>query len=261
MQGQSRAFIFPSFWHVLLSLGMRIYCLFSILTGILESKKSFKALCPKSAELLRPYSYDFESLARCVCLTWHLNLLLAFFLLDSKVPLAVYRKGCMEVPGWVTELNEYYLPFNIMTPYNKGIAASKKSALKVVPQQSWQFHKFFFTHRISTLEWFAVGLLCVIFCCHTQLQHTTPLVNWLSSILKIHFPPSCSKQNWKNTSSFQKQSVSESWPGEITTFFMTFKILTFSEITSVDASDSGEICDLALFPQAVYILCKALSRH
>lgn len=126
MQGQSRAFIFLTFWHVLLNLAVRIYCLFSILTGISETKNSFKALCPKSAELLSPYSYDFESLARCACLTWYLNLFLAFILFDSKVPLAVYRKGCMEVPGRVTELNEYYLPFNILAPYNKGIAASKK---------------------------------------------------------------------------------------------------------------------------------------
>lgn len=130
MQGQSRAFIFLTFWHVLLNLAVRIYCLFSILTGILETKNSFKALCPKSAELLSPYSYDFESLARCACLTWYLNLFLAFILFDSKVPLAVYRKGCMEVPGRVTELNEYYLPFNILAPYNKGIAASKKISFK-----------------------------------------------------------------------------------------------------------------------------------
>lgn len=42
---------------------------------------------------------------------------------------------------------------------------------------------------------------------------------------------------------------------------MTFRKLTFSEIASVDANDSGKIRDLALSPQAVYILCKALSRH
>lgn len=125
MQGQSRAFVFLTFWHVLLNPATIIYYLFSILTGIFGDKDLFKVLCSKSAELLSPYSYDFESLAWCICLTWHLNWFLAFILFDSKVPLAVCIKACMEVPIWLTELNEYYLPFHVLSPYNKGIAAAK----------------------------------------------------------------------------------------------------------------------------------------
>lgn len=125
VQGQCKTFAFVTFWHELFNPAMIIYYLFSILTGIFGDKDLFKALCSKSAELFSPYSCDFESLARRICLTWHLNFFLAFILFDRKEPLAVCIKACMEVLIWLTELNEYYLPFHILCSINKRIAVAK----------------------------------------------------------------------------------------------------------------------------------------